>query len=172
MLKTDLAGPVRLSGTCSGGPVLVSGRRAGWRRVYRPADDERPRMRSTACSPRCGSISAITAFRPWPWILVALVALVHVPQPGSHGNKGDGFVLIIRDHLPSGLRGLADCSLFRGLHVNDSNPAQPGHKLPDQRFLCKRFMAKEARSTNTTYKASRVTTVIMMVIALVITMPA
>ncbi len=43
------------------------------------------------------------AIRPWPWILVALVALVlypHVP------DKGETYVMVIRDLLPSGLLGL------------------------------------------------------------------
>lgn len=45
------------------------------------------------------------AIRPWPWIIVALVSIVMYPELLAH-QKGDGFVLVIRDVLPSGLLGL------------------------------------------------------------------
>lgn len=41
--------------------------------------------------------------RPWPWILVALVSLVLYPDLT---NSREGFVLVMRDHLPAGLLGL------------------------------------------------------------------
>ncbi len=45
------------------------------------------------------------ALRPWPWILVALAALVL--YPGLEGaDRKAGFVMAMRDHLPSGLLGL------------------------------------------------------------------
>ncbi|MBA7686311.1 hypothetical protein ES703_94754 [subsurface metagenome] len=43
------------------------------------------------------------AIRPWPWILVALVALVLYP---GAPDKGETYVMVIRDLLPSGLLGL------------------------------------------------------------------
>lgn len=43
------------------------------------------------------------AIRPWPWILVALVALVMYP---GETDKGATYVMVIRDLLPSGLLGL------------------------------------------------------------------
>lgn len=43
------------------------------------------------------------AIRPWPWIIVALVALVLYP---SVPDKGETYVMVIRDLLPSGLLGL------------------------------------------------------------------
>jgi solute:Na+ symporter, SSS family len=43
------------------------------------------------------------ALRPWPWIIVALVALVLYPDAT---DKGATFVMIIRDYLPSGVLGL------------------------------------------------------------------
>ncbi len=43
------------------------------------------------------------AVRPWPWILVALVALVMYPNVP---DKGETYVMVIRDLLPSGLLGL------------------------------------------------------------------
>jgi Na+/proline symporter len=43
------------------------------------------------------------AVRPWPWIIVALVALVMYPNVP---DKGETYVMVIRDLLPSGLLGL------------------------------------------------------------------
>jgi Na+/proline symporter len=56
------------------------------------------------------------AVRPWPWIIVALASMVLYPDlpltapSDAHGiavaTKKTGFVLAMRDHLPSGLLGL------------------------------------------------------------------
>lgn len=43
--------------------------------------------------------------RPWPWILIALCALVLYPDLPQE-ESGKGFVFIMRDVLPSGLKGL------------------------------------------------------------------
>jgi SSS family solute:Na+ symporter len=45
------------------------------------------------------------AVRPWPWIIVALVSIVMYPELAS-ADKGNGFVMVIRDILPPGLLGL------------------------------------------------------------------
>ncbi|MBN2347334.1 MAG: Na+:solute symporter [Bacteroidales bacterium] len=49
------------------------------------------------------------ALRPWPWILVALVALVLYP---NEPDKGATYVMVIRDLLPSGLLGLLLAAFF------------------------------------------------------------
>ena len=41
--------------------------------------------------------------RPWPWIIVGLAALVLYP---GLENPGEGYVMVMRDALPSGLLGL------------------------------------------------------------------
>lgn len=43
--------------------------------------------------------------RPWPWILVALAALVLYPDLGPADQKL-GYVMAMKDYLPDGLRGL------------------------------------------------------------------
>lgn len=43
------------------------------------------------------------AVRPWPWVIVALVTLVMYP---GAADKGETYVMAIRDLLPSGLLGL------------------------------------------------------------------
>ncbi|MFW6227319.1 MAG: sodium:solute symporter family protein [Bacteroidota bacterium] len=45
------------------------------------------------------------AVRPWPWIIVALAALVLYPDVPAD-NKGETYVMVIRDIMPSGLLGL------------------------------------------------------------------
>jgi solute:Na+ symporter, SSS family len=45
------------------------------------------------------------AVRPWPWIIVALCSVVLYPDLGQ-AEKGDGFVMVMRDYLPAGLLGL------------------------------------------------------------------
>lgn len=43
--------------------------------------------------------------RPWPWIIVALCAVVLYPEAMANDPKS-GYVLAMKDFLPSGLRGL------------------------------------------------------------------
>lgn len=45
------------------------------------------------------------ALRPWPWIVVGLAALVLYPNLPIE-KAGSGFVLVMRDFLPVGLKGL------------------------------------------------------------------
>lgn len=47
--------------------------------------------------------------RPWPWIVVALGALVLYPDLA---DREAGYALAMRDHLPAGLRGLLVGSFF------------------------------------------------------------
>ncbi|MCC5917092.1 MAG: Na+:solute symporter [Cryomorphaceae bacterium] len=45
------------------------------------------------------------AFRPWPWIIVGLCALVFYPNLPIE-MSGKGFVMVMKDYLPVGLKGL------------------------------------------------------------------
>lgn len=49
--------------------------------------------------------------RPWPWILVALASLLLYPDLPA-GQEREGFVMAMRDLLPSGLRGLLFASFL------------------------------------------------------------
>jgi SSS family solute:Na+ symporter len=44
--------------------------------------------------------------RPWPWLLVALVALAVYPDLRSLPDPGVGYPMLIRDIAPAGLRGV------------------------------------------------------------------
>lgn len=50
--------------------------------------------------------------RPWPWLIVALVAYVSYPQLHGAENAGVGFPMVIRDMAPVGLRGLLLVTFF------------------------------------------------------------
>jgi Na+/proline symporter len=50
--------------------------------------------------------------RPWPWLLVALVALAMYPDLASLNDPGVGYPMVIRDIAPSGLRGLMLVTFF------------------------------------------------------------
>jgi len=43
--------------------------------------------------------------RPWPWIIVGLCCIMLYPELGEK-DKGLGFVMAMKDHLPMGLKGL------------------------------------------------------------------
>ena len=47
--------------------------------------------------------------RPWPWIVVALASLVLYPELA---DTESGYALVLRDHLPAGVRGLIVGSFF------------------------------------------------------------
>jgi SSS family solute:Na+ symporter len=58
------------------------------------------------------------AIRPWPWIIVALVALVLYP---SEPDKGATFIMVIRDLLPSGLTGML-LAAFLAAYMSTEHP--------------------------------------------------
>lgn len=109
------------------------------------------------------------ALRPWPWIVVGLCALVVYPDLPME-QAGNGFVMAMRDFMPIGLKGLL-FTAFLGAYMstistqlnwgasyltNDLYKRQLEHqgKKPEQKQLV---------------KAGRIATVIIMVIALVVT---
>jgi Na+/proline symporter len=109
------------------------------------------------------------ALRPWPWILVALCALVLYPG-GVHGPDGKvdvemGYVQAMIDYLPAWLRGLMMAGFLAaymstiGTHLN----LGASYLTND---LYRRFLAP--RETEAHYvAASRVATVITVALAVV-----
>lgn len=49
------------------------------------------------------------ALRPWPWIIIGLCAYILYPQPENHSIS---FVLIMKNYLPTGLKGLLLVAFF------------------------------------------------------------
>jgi len=54
---------------------------------------------------------AFFCLRPWPWILVALAALLLYPQLGPEDAKL-GYIYAMNDFLPSGLKGVMVAAFF------------------------------------------------------------
>jgi Na+/proline symporter len=50
--------------------------------------------------------------RPWPWLVVAFVALATYPELVKHKDPGVGYAWIMRDVSPHGLRGLLLATFF------------------------------------------------------------
>ncbi len=50
--------------------------------------------------------------RPWPWLIIAFVALALYPDLRTMDNPGAGFPMVIRDLAPTGVRGLVLVSFF------------------------------------------------------------
>jgi len=81
--------------------------------------------------------------RPWPWIIVGLCALVLYPNlPAS--ESGSGFVLIMRDYLPAGLKGLLFVAFISAYMSTISTQLNWGASILTN-DLYKRFIRNEDR---------------------------
>jgi solute:Na+ symporter, SSS family len=104
------------------------------------------------------------AVRPWPWIIVALVALVLYP---NEADKGATYVMVIRDLLPPGLLGLLLAAFFAAYMSTMASQTNWGtsYIVND---LYRPFVRPGA--TEAYYvRVSRITTVLLMVFSLLVT---
>jgi Na+/proline symporter len=101
--------------------------------------------------------------RPWPWILVGLATVVLYPELGPE-QKRLGYVYAMRDHLPSGLRGLLVASFFAAYMSTVSTHLNWGtsYVIND---VYKRFLRPRARERELVL-LSRVTTLLVMGLSL------
>lgn len=104
------------------------------------------------------------AIRPWPWIIVALAALVMFPDAT---DKGATYVMVIRDLMPPGLVGFMLAAFFAAYMSTMASQTIWGtsYIIND---LYKPFIKPNA-SEKYYVKVSRVTTVILMLFSLVVT---
>ncbi len=104
------------------------------------------------------------AVRPWPWIIVALCALILYP---SEADKGATYVMMIRDLMPSGLLGLLLAAFFAAYMSTISSQTVWGasYVIND---LFRPFVKKNA-SERYYVQVSRVTTFVIMILSLVVT---
>ncbi|MBN2263020.1 MAG: Na+:solute symporter [Prolixibacteraceae bacterium] len=104
------------------------------------------------------------AVRPWPWILVALCALVLYPH---EADKGATYVMMIRDLMPAGLLGLLLAAFLAAYMSTIASQTVWGtsYIVND---LFRPFINKKA---NEKYyvKVSRITTFLLMLVSLIIT---
>ncbi len=108
--------------------------------------------------------------RPWPWIIVGLCALVLYPDlPIAESRKG--FVYIMRDFLPVGLKGLLLVGFFSAYMSTISTQLNWGASYLTN-DLYKRFMRPEEsfptkeEAQKTYVLAGRVITILIMIIGL------
>ena len=98
--------------------------------------------------------------RPWPWILVALAALVLYPDLA---DRESGYALVMRDHLPAGWRGLLIGGFFAAYMSTVSTQLNWGtsYLVNDvyARFLRVRASQRELVA------ASRIATLLVMVLS-------
>ena len=112
------------------------------------------------------------ALRPWPWILVALAALVLYPQ-GVIGANGKidpelGYVQTLVDHLPVALRGLMMAGFLSAYMSTIGTQLNLGASYLTN-DLYRRFIKTQASDAH--YVAvSRWATVVAMVLAAVVTL--
>ena len=104
------------------------------------------------------------AVRPWPWIIVALVALVLYP---AEPDKGATYVMVIRDLLPPGLLGLLLAAFFAAYMSTMASQTNWGtsYIVNDLYRPFVRPGAPEAYYV----RVSRITTVLLMVLSLLVT---
>ncbi len=106
------------------------------------------------------------ALRPWPWILVGLCALVLYPEL-PETDKKLGYVLAMKDFLPTGLRGMLLVAFLAAYMSTVSTQLNWGasYIIND---LYKRFIRPKASQAQFV-KASRLTTFLLMIVSLIIT---
>jgi len=111
-------------------------------------------------------IIAHYAIRPWPWIIVALVSLVLYPEL-DWAHKGDGFVMVMRDYLPAGLLGLLMAAFLAAYMSTIATQLNWGASYLVNDFY-RRFVRAQGEEKHYV-RVSRITTVLIMVISLLIT---
>jgi len=109
------------------------------------------------------------ALRPWPWIVVGLCAIVVYPDLAMN-EAGNGFVMAMRDFMPTGLRGLL-FTAFLGAYMSTISTQLNWGASYLTNDLYKRHIEENGKeiSQKQLVKVGRIFTVVIMVIALVIT---
>ncbi len=104
------------------------------------------------------------ALRPWPWIIVGLVALVLYPD---EPDKGATYVMVIRDLLPAGLQGLLMAAFLAAYMSTLASQTVWGtsYIVND---LFRPFIRPNA-SEKYYVRVSRITTFILILLSLVVT---
>ena len=100
------------------------------------------------------------AVRPWPWIIVALASLVLYPDLAADDKKA-GFVLAMRDYLPSGLLGLLAAAFLAAYMSTISSHLNWGgsYVVND---LYKRFIKKDGSEKHYVL-VSRIATILLVI---------
>ncbi len=104
------------------------------------------------------------AIRPWPWIIVALVALVLYP---TEPDKGATFIMVIRDLLPSGLTGMLLAAFLAAYMSTIASHTVWGTSYIINDFF--RPFIKPGASEKYYVAVSRLTTFVIMILSIIVT---
>jgi Na+/proline symporter len=102
--------------------------------------------------------------RPWPWILVGLASVVLYP---GLTDKEAGYVMVMRDHLPVGWRGMLLAAFFAAYMSTISTQLNWGTSYIVNDFY-RRFVRTDASEAHYVW-ISRAATIAIMAIAAVLT---
>lgn len=102
--------------------------------------------------------------RPWPWILVGLASVVLYP---GLADKEAGYVMVLRDHLPAGWRGLLLAAFFAAYMSTIATHLNWGTSYLVNDFY-RRFVRPAAGERHLVW-ISRLTTLLLMVTSGVVT---
>lgn len=98
--------------------------------------------------------------RPWPWLLVAFVALALYPDLQHLADPGVGYPRIIRDIAPDGLRGIMLVTFFAAFMSTISTQMNWGASYLVGDFY-RRFLRPDAGDAHLTW-ASRVASIVVL----------
>jgi solute:Na+ symporter, SSS family len=107
------------------------------------------------------------AIRPWPWVIVAIAAMILYPDLGAH-EKGMGYIYAMNDFLPIGLKGLLVAAFFAAYMSTIATQLNWGTSYLVNDFY-RRFL-KAGKTEKHYVAASRVTTIILMVCSVIVTL--
>ena len=102
--------------------------------------------------------------RPWPWILVGLASLVLYPDII---DREAGYVMVIRDHVPPGWRGLILAGFFAAYMSTIGTQLNWGCSYVINDFY-RRFIKSNASEAHYV-RASRLTTLLLMILGGIVT---
>ena len=102
--------------------------------------------------------------RPWPWILVGLASLVLYPDIT---DREAGYVMVIRDHVPAGWRGLILAGFFAAYMSTIGTQLNWGCSYVINDFY-RRFIKSNASQAHYV-RASRLTTLLLMILGGLVT---
>ena len=102
--------------------------------------------------------------RPWAWILVGLASLILYPDIG---DKEAGYVMVVRDHLPAGWRGLLLGAFFAAYMSTIATQLNWGTSYIVNDFY-RRFVRQQRTERHYVW-VSRVTTILLMIASAVVT---
>jgi Na+/proline symporter len=102
--------------------------------------------------------------RPWPWILVGLATVILYP---AVTDREASYVMVIRDHLPAGWRGLLLAGFFAAYMSTIATQLNWGSSYLINDFYRRFVRTSESETHYVT--ASRVATLIIMVVGAIVT---